>query len=165
MVPAQQTAAQPQICLTIAAKMSEPHNRGKLVVSLLLCGIVAVLAVSFLNGYRVIRTERVCTRLAAGLADGQHEFVAALPRGRFQIQFTSEPNVSPSMIVPPGAVLPAQISTRIRGPDGGDLVEPTSKEYLTFSVQDKDAFRPLRISVGVRKTNECTIYMNMASGF
>jgi hypothetical protein len=68
-------------------------------------------------------------------------------------------------MVPPQPVLPAQISTRIVRQDGTTVVERTQKEYVTFSVGDRDAFRPLHLSVTITKTNQCQIYMNVASGF
>jgi hypothetical protein len=99
------------------------------------------------------------------LADGEHEVVVALPTGRFLMQFTLEPNVTPSIMVPPQPVLPARVSTRIERQDGTVIVEPTPKEYVSFSVADRDAFRPLRLVVNISKTNQCQIYMNIASGF
>jgi hypothetical protein len=99
------------------------------------------------------------------LAEGEHEFVTSLPSGSFQIQFTPEPNVSPAIMVSAQPILPAQISTRIVRQDGSTIVEPTTKEYVTFAIQDRDAFQPLRLLVNIKKTNQCKIYMNVASGY
>jgi hypothetical protein len=145
--------------------MSAPLTKAQLLSLLLICAFVALVALTFAHTHHAIRKERVCTRLSVQMAEGQHELVAALPSGRFQIQFTAKPNVSPGITVPPGPVLPAHISTSILRQDGSRILEPTQAEYVTFTVADGDAFRPLRLSVGVMKTNECTIYMNLASGF
>lgn len=145
--------------------MSMLHNKTKPIAGLLLCTFLALLAWLFLHTYGVIRTERVSTRLSAQLADGRHEFVASLPKGRFQIQFTSKPNVSAGVIVPPHPVLPAHISTRLLRQDGSVMIQPTEKEYITFEVPNADAYRPVRLLVDITKTNECTVYLNMASGF
>ena len=84
---------------------------------------------------------------------------------RSQIQFTTEPNASPAIIVPGHPVLPAVISTRLARADGQFIVEPTSKEYVTFGIESTDAFRPQRLLVSITKTQECQIYMNLAPGF
>jgi hypothetical protein len=145
--------------------MSAFDSKGKPIGGILLCTFLALLAVIVLNTYRVIRTERVSTRLSAQLRDGQHEFVASLPSGHFQIQFTAKPNVGAGIIVPPKPVLPARISTRLLRQDGSVIVQPTEMEYVTFKVAAADAYRPLRLLVDVTRTNECTVYMNMACGF
>jgi hypothetical protein len=145
--------------------MSDSLTRGKLVARLLLYVFLTFLAAVFVHSYRVIRTERVSTRLSFRLAEGQHEVVASLPSGHFQVQFTQKPNVSPAVVVPPLPVLPAHISTIVLREDGTAVVQPTDKEYVTFSVADADAFRPLRFQFTVLKTNECTVYVNLASGF
>jgi hypothetical protein len=145
--------------------MSDSFTRGKLAARLFLYVFVAFLALVFFHSYRVVRTERVSTRLALRLAEGQHEVVASLPSGRFQIQFTPKPNVSPAVVVPPVPVLPAHIATSVLREDGTAVVQPTDKEYVTFSVADADAFRPLRFQFTILKTNECTVYVNLASGF
>lgn len=145
--------------------MSTTYTKGDLIARLLLYGFLGFLAFTLAHSYCVIRNERVSTRLSVRLADGQHEIVVSLPSGRFQIQFTSEPNVSPAIKVPAQPVLPAQISTKIVRQDGSIIVEPTGKEYVTFSVRDQDVFRPLHLLVTIAKTNQCQIYMNIASGF
>ena len=145
--------------------MSGPYTTGKLIARFLLYALLALLGVMAVQTYRIVRKERVATRFSVQLTDGQHEIVASLPSGHFQIQFTSKPTVSPSVIVSPEAVLPARITTTIQRQDGSVIVEPTQKEYLTFAVASADAYRPLRLSVGITSTNECKVYMNMASGF
>jgi hypothetical protein len=145
--------------------MSATYTRGKLVARLLLYALLASLAFALVHGYQVIRKERVSTRLAVRLAEGENEIEVSLPSGHFQIHFTPEPNVSPAVIVSAQPVLPAQISTRIMRQDGSTIVEPTPREYVTFSIDERDAFRPLRLLVNITKTNQCKIYMNVASGF
>jgi hypothetical protein len=137
----------------------------KLIARCLLYVFLAFLVLTFIHSYRVFRTERVSTRFSLLLAGGPHELVVSLPSGRFQIQYTREPNVSPAIIVPPDPVLPAPISTSILRQDGSPVVQPTQKEYLTFAVVEADAFQPLRLLVSITETNECKIYMNIASGF
>jgi len=99
------------------------------------------------------------------MSTGEHEVVVALPSGRYQVQFTVEPNVSPAFIVQGHPVLPAVISTSLARADGEFIVEPTTKEYLTFVIESADAFRLQRLLVSITKTQECQIYMNLAPGF
>lgn len=99
------------------------------------------------------------------MSTGEHEIVVALPSGRYQIQFTAEPNVSPAAIVPGHPVLPAAIKTKLARSDGSFIVEPTTNEYVAFSIEDSDAFRPQRILVSITKTRDCQIYMGLAPGF
>ena len=145
--------------------MSTPYLRGKIIFRVLLYSFVAVVVWSLLHTYLAVRTERVRTRLSVRMSAGDHEVVVALPSGSYQIQFTAEPNVSPAMIVPGHPVLPAVISTRLARADGQLIVEPTSKEYVTFRIEGADAFRPQRLLVSITKTQECQIYMNLAPGF
>lgn len=137
----------------------------KIALRLLLYGFVAMVVWSLLHTYRVVRTERVNTRLNMHMASGEHEVVVAVPSGRYQIQFTSEPNVSPSIIVPARSILPALITTQVIRRDGGVIVAPTTKEHVTFAIEGSDAFRPQRLLVRITKTQECKIYMNLGPGF
>ena len=145
--------------------MIASYNKGKLIARLLLYAFLLLLTLMLIHGYQVIRNERVSTRFSVRLAEGQHEIVASLPSGHFQIQFTPKANVSPPISVPPEPVLTAHVSTSILRQDGSTIVQPTQKEYLTFHIADRDAFRPLHLLVNIAKTNECTVYMNLASGF
>lgn len=99
------------------------------------------------------------------LSTGDHEIIVALPAGRYQIQYTAEPNVSPTIIVPGHPALPAVISTQLERADGQVVVEPTSKEYFTFGIEGAEAFRKQRLLVSITKTQDCQIYMNLAPGF
>lgn len=145
--------------------MRTPNPKIQIILRVLLYAFLAVLAWSLLHTYLAVRTERVRTRLSMRMFEGDHEVVVALPSGRYQIQFSAEPNVSAVIIVPGHPVLPAVISTRLMRADGQFIVEPTSKEHLTFDVGSADAFRPQRLLVSIIKTQECQIYMSLAPGF
>jgi len=137
----------------------------KIALRVLLYGFVAVVTWSLLHTYLVIRAERVNTRLSVRMSTGEHEVVVALPSGRYQIQFTAEPNVSPAVIVPGHPALPAAITTKLVRADCRFIVEPTTKEYVTFSIEHRDAFRPQRLLVSITKTQDCQVYMSLAPGF
>jgi len=145
--------------------VSTTNTTCKIILRVLLYAFIAVLVWSLLHTYLVVRTERVRTRLSMHMSAGEHELVVALPSGRYQIQFTAEPNVSPAIIVHGSAILPAMIRTRLVRADGRFIVEPTTKEYLTFGIESADTFRPHRLLVSITKTQECQIYMNLAPGF
>ena len=145
--------------------MSATYTKGRLIARFLLYALLAFVILQFVQCYRVIRNERVCTRFSIRLTEGEHEIVMSLPHGWFQIQFTSEPNVTPSIMVSPNPVLPARISTKILRKDGSAIVQPTQKEYIVFFIENRDEFRPHRLLVSITKTNQCQIYMNSSSGF
>lgn len=131
----------------------------------MLYSFLAVVMWSLLHTYRTIREVRVRARLSLLMPTGEHEIVVALPTGCYQIQFTAEPNVSPAIIVPGHPVLPAAITTKLARADGRFIVEPTTKEYVTFAIEGSDAFRPQRLLVSITKTQDCQIYMNLSPGF
>lgn len=144
--------------------MNANHTKGKLISRSLLYCFLLCLAFILVHGYRVTRSEHLCTRFSAQLTDGQHEFVVALPAGGFHIQFTAEPNVSTMTIVHKEQQLPAaRISTSILRRDGSVLVRST-QEYLEFDVRLAEAYRPLRVLISVTRTNESKIYMNVGTG-
>lgn len=145
--------------------MSTSSTASKIALRVILYSFLAVVIWSLLHTYLAIRTERVNTRLSMRMSTGDHEVFVALPSGSYQIQFTAEPNVSPAVIVPGQAVLPATITTKLVRADGRFIVEPTTKEYVTFSIESSDAFRPQRLLVSIAKTQDCQVYMNLAPGF
>lgn len=145
--------------------MSTASTASRIALRLLLYSFLALVIWSLLHTYLAIRTERVNTRLSMRMSTGEHEIVVALPSGRYQIQFAAEPNVSPAAIVPGHPVLPAAITTKLARSDGSFIVEPTTNEYVAFSIKDSDAFRPQRILVSITKTQDCQIYMDLAPGF
>lgn len=148
-----------------ALAVSTSGTASKIALRVLLYGFLAVVIWSLLHTYLAIRAERVNTRLSMRMSTGEHEVVVALPSGRYQIQFTAEPNVSPRVIVPGHRVLPAAITTKLVRADGGFIVEPTTKEYVTFSIEGSDVFRPQRLLVSITKTQDCQVYMSLAPGF
>lgn len=145
--------------------MSTSSTASKIALRVLLYSFLAVVIWSLLHTYLAIRAERVNTRLSMRMSTGEHEVVVALPSGRYQIQFTAEPNVSPAVIVPGHPVLPAEITTKLVRADGRFIVGPTTKEYVTFSIEGSDAFRPQRLLVSITKTQDCQVYMSLAPGF
>src|SRR5436189_5034959 len=108
--------------------MSASSTPCKIIPRVLLYGFVAVIVWSLLHTYRTVRTERVNTRLSMHMAAGEHEDVVALPSGHYQIQFTSEPNVSPAIFIPAHSILPAVITTQLVRRDAGAIVVPTTEE-------------------------------------
>jgi hypothetical protein len=146
--------------------MSAKSTTCKIVLRILLYTFLAVVVWGLLHAYHTIRTERVRTRLSMRMSEGEHEVVVSLPSGGFQIHFTAEPNVGPASVVYYGRhMLPAVITTRLARRDGSFIVEPTTKEYITFSMEGDDLFRPQRLLVSITKTQDCQIYMNLAPGF
>ena len=145
--------------------MSATSVKSKIILRLLLYAFLTLLAWSLLHTYLAVRTERVRTRLSMLMAAREHGVVCALPAGRYQIQFTPKPNVGPGIIVPAHPILPAHISTSLVRQNGELIKASTTDEYVVFTIEGSDAFRPQRLLVSITKTQDCLIYMNLGPGF
>jgi hypothetical protein len=142
--------------------MNESSTSCKITRRLLFYGFVVVLVSSVLHWYLLVRKERVCTRLSMRMATGEHEVFAALPPGHYFIHFTSEPSVGVALFGSDHNLLPAVITAQLTRKDGSVIAGPSTREIVSFDIEDSDAFRPLRLLVNITKKEECTIYMDMA---
>lgn len=128
--------------------------------------LAAILISAGTDIFRVVRSERVNTRLSVRLEGSGHELIAALPAGLYQINFTAVANVSPVVASSSTPLLPAQITTSVtRGDSSEAIVAPNSKESIVFSISRQDAFRPIHVRVAITRKQPCQIYMNLAPGF
>src|SRR5687768_7433292 len=119
-------------------------------------GLLAVLLFPVANIYRVVRSERVNTRLSFRLDGAEHELIAALPAGTYQFHFAGEPKVSATVGTAAKPQFPAQITTSITMRNSGDAVlPPEAREYRTFSISKKHSFRPIRIRVALVREGPC----------
>ena len=129
-------------------------------------GLLAVLLMPIADIYRVVRSERVNTRLSFRMDGTDHELIAALPAGTYQFHFEGVPKVSTVVGSSPQPELPAHITTSITMQNSGDtILLPEGREYRTFSIPRKYSFRPCRIRVTIVRERPCDIYMNIGPGF
>ena len=109
--------------VTVLGRLKAPSvNSPSKIVSSRLASLAfaAILIWAATDIYHVVRSDRVNTRLSVRLDGSDHESIAALPAGAYQIHFTDAPNVTPVVATSPAPLLPAQITTSVMRGDSRD---------------------------------------------